>query len=153
MDLKTVLRAQWDRAAGAAAAAIGLLVLALGWFGASGTAELGKQVPYFISGGLGGMFLLGLGGMLWLSADLRDQWRELRRIRVGLEAAAARAVESLPAPVDVPVTVEVVPVDDERSAVAPIVAKNGSPKRKAPARAAATTNGKARRAPITASRT
>jgi hypothetical protein len=88
MDLKTLLRAQWDRAAGAAAAALGLIVLALGWYGVSGTPELGKQVPYFISGGIGGMFLLGLGGILWLSADLRDQWRELRRIRVGVEAAA-----------------------------------------------------------------
>ena len=91
MDLKTLLRAQWDRAAATAAAVLGLLVLVLGWFGASGTPELGKQVPYFISGGLGGIFLLGLGGMLWLSADLRDQWRELRRIRVSVEAAAERA--------------------------------------------------------------
>jgi hypothetical protein len=31
------------------------------------------------------VFLLGLGGMLWLSADLRDEWRELRAIRKRLE--------------------------------------------------------------------
>jgi hypothetical protein len=27
-----------------------------------------------------GVFLLGLGGVLWLSADLRDEWRKLDRI-------------------------------------------------------------------------
>jgi hypothetical protein len=107
MDLKTVLRAQWDRTAAAAAAGLGLIVLIIGWFGASGTAELGRQIPYFISGGLGGVFLLGLGGMLWLSADLRDQWRELRRIRISLEAApSVPAVPPAPVPAPVPVVAE-----------------------------------------------
>jgi hypothetical protein len=34
-------------------------------------------MPYIASGGLGGIFLLGLGSTLWLSADLRDEWRKL----------------------------------------------------------------------------
>jgi hypothetical protein len=38
------------------------------------------------------VFLLGLGGMLWLSADLRDQWRELRLVRMSL-----RELTGLPA--------------------------------------------------------
>ena len=45
-----------------------------------------QQIPYIISGGIGGLFLLGLGAMLWLSADLRDEWRKLdaieRQLRV-----------------------------------------------------------------------
>jgi hypothetical protein len=37
-------------------------------------------MPYVVSGGLVGIFLLGLGGVMWLSADLRDEWRELARL-------------------------------------------------------------------------
>jgi hypothetical protein len=39
-----------------------------------------QQIPYLISGGVGGLFFLGLGAMLWLSADLRDEWRRLDAI-------------------------------------------------------------------------
>jgi hypothetical protein len=35
------------------------------------------------------MFLLGLGAMLWLSADLRDEWRKLDRIERRLGSAPA----------------------------------------------------------------
>ena len=30
-----------------------------------------------VSGGMFGLFLLGIGALLWLSADLRDEWRKL----------------------------------------------------------------------------
>jgi len=53
-----------------------------------------EQLPYIISAGIGGMFLLGLGAMLWLSADLRDEWRKLDRIERRLGSAPAA-----PAPV------------------------------------------------------
>jgi hypothetical protein len=32
------------------------------------------------------MFLLGLGAMLWHSADLRDQWRKLDRLEERFES-------------------------------------------------------------------
>lgn len=92
MDMIKHAKAQWDRALAGAASFLGLIALVAGWFGASGTPELGKQIPYFISGGLGAIFLLGVGGTLWLSADLRDQWRELRRIRTQLERTAPVAL-------------------------------------------------------------
>jgi hypothetical protein len=50
------------------------------WVGVSATAFPGEQMPYVVSGGLVGIFLLGLGGVMWLSADLRDEWRELARL-------------------------------------------------------------------------
>ena len=62
----------------------GILALVLGWVGASGTEFVAKQVPYIVSGGLGGLVLLMIGGTLWLSADFRDEWRALDRIEARL---------------------------------------------------------------------
>ena len=89
MDLKTLFRLQWDRAAAWAFVGIGAVVLIVGWVGVSGSALPAEQLPYIISAGIGGMFLLGLGAMLWLSADLRDEWRKLDRIERRLGSAPA----------------------------------------------------------------
>ena len=48
-----------------------------GWVGVSGTAYSAEQMPYVVGGGLVGIFLLGVAAVLWLSADLRDEWRTL----------------------------------------------------------------------------
>ena len=58
----------------------GAVALIVGYFGVSGTLETGEQLPYVVSGGLVGLFLLGLGALLWVSADLRDEWRKLDAI-------------------------------------------------------------------------
>jgi hypothetical protein len=76
------LRSWWDRLSAWAAIGVGVIALLIGYFGVSGTPYVAKQLPYFISGGLFGIFMLGIGAMLWLSADLRDEWRELRDIKV-----------------------------------------------------------------------
>ncbi|HEY3604610.1 MAG TPA: hypothetical protein VGL04_08040 [Sporichthyaceae bacterium] len=86
MDLVKVLQAQWDRAAAIASTIAGAILLIFGWYHVSDTGFVSKQLPYIASEGLGGVFLLGMGGMLWLSADLRDQWRELRAMRHRLDA-------------------------------------------------------------------
>ena len=73
MKISTLLRLQWDRA---------LAVLAaLGYLGTSGTDLVAGQLPYLISGGLCGMFAITIAATLWLSADFRDEWRELRTLR------------------------------------------------------------------------
>lgn len=77
MDPLTYIRNQWDRVGAWAAIGLGALFLFLGWLGISDTVLPSEQLPYIISGGLGGFFLLGLGAMLWISADLRDEWRKL----------------------------------------------------------------------------
>jgi hypothetical protein len=86
MPLLELVRTQWDRALGALAAVAGAILLLVGWVKISDTGFVSEQLPYLASAGLGGVFLLGFGGMLWLSADLRDQWRELRGIRARLDA-------------------------------------------------------------------
>jgi uncharacterized membrane protein YfcA len=84
MGFMNWVRVQWDRAAAMAAMLIGLLALLLGWIGVSGQAYVAKQLPYVISGALFGIFMIGVAAVLWLSADLRDEWRELRGIRLEL---------------------------------------------------------------------
>lgn len=77
MDLVKLIRAQWDRAAAVAALAVGVVALILGYVGVSSTGFLAEQLPYIVSGGIAGLFCLGLAATLYLSADLRDEWRKL----------------------------------------------------------------------------
>ena len=79
-DLVQWVRNQSDRVASWACIGLGVICLIAGWVGVSATAFPGEQMPYIVSGGLVGLFLLGLGGVMWLSADLRDEWRELGRL-------------------------------------------------------------------------
>lgn len=88
MTFLTFLKTQWDRTAGVVSVVAGAIVLLLGWIGVSSTGYVSEQLPYIVSGGLFGVFLLAVGGMLWLSADLRDEWREMRAIRLRLDEQA-----------------------------------------------------------------
>ena len=81
MEFLKFARVQWDRTTAVVAAVLGALCLLGGFIGVSNTPYVGAQLPYFISGGLFGIFLLGVAGTMWLTADLRDEWRELRAIR------------------------------------------------------------------------
>jgi hypothetical protein len=88
-------RVHWDRAVAVLAAIGGAVAIFVGWNGASQTAYPAEQLPYLLSGGLIGVLLFGTGATLWLSADLRDEWGELRGIRDELRAAnEARAIQS-----------------------------------------------------------
>jgi hypothetical protein len=90
MDFLRWARTHWDRLAGVLAAVGGMILLLVAWEGASTTGYPAEQLPYLISGGLGGLFLLGTGATLWLSADLRDEWAELHGIREELRATRER---------------------------------------------------------------
>lgn len=77
MNIWKYARAQWDRTVAGTLFALGALALVVGWVGVSKEALTALQIPYIVSGGLGGIFFLGLGAVFWLSADLRDEWRKL----------------------------------------------------------------------------
>jgi hypothetical protein len=80
MDVLMWARNQWDRVLAWVVVGIGTLVLILGWVGVTSTPYTFEQIPYVVSGGLGGIFLLGIAAMLWISADLRDEWRLLQEM-------------------------------------------------------------------------
>ena len=102
MDKMTYVRAQWDRVLAIVLVAVGLLLLLLGWLGVRDKAYPAEQIPYLVSGGLLGLFATGIGAMLWVSADLRDEWRKLDDLERAVRGeadddAAASPVEPAPA--------------------------------------------------------
>lgn len=105
MELKRWLQAQWDRAAAVASVLIGALALLIGYYGVRDALYPGEQIPYVISGGLFGLFAVGLGAVLWLSADLRDEWRKLDDIHEAVTELVSHTRAS-PAPTS---TADVVP--------------------------------------------
>ena len=87
MDWKLFVRANLDRVVGWSLISGGAVALLLGWLGASGTPLPSEQIPYIISGALGGLILVGVGTTLLISADLSDEWRKLDEIRDELRVA------------------------------------------------------------------
>ena len=79
-EMTTWLRAQWDRVLAWVLGLAGLVALLVGWLGVSGTPYLAEQLPYLVSAGMLGLFLLGVGATVWISADLRDEWRKLDEV-------------------------------------------------------------------------
>ena len=102
MPVKRLLALFWDRVAAVACVAVAVILLIVGWFQVSARSAAGDQIPYIMSAGIGGLFLLWIGTTLWLSADLRDEWRKLDVIDESLrrladsEAAAGGETISLP---------------------------------------------------------
>jgi hypothetical protein len=84
MDLMTWLRAEWDRVLGFGLIALGAILLVLGYLGVSNSPYVAEQLSYIVSGGLGGLFLLGAGATLLILADLHDEWRKLDRVEAML---------------------------------------------------------------------
>ena len=84
MDLMTWLRAEWDRVLGFGLIAAGAVLLVLGYLGVSNSPYVAEQLSYIVSGGLGGLFLLGAGATLLILADLHDEWRKLDRVEAML---------------------------------------------------------------------
>jgi hypothetical protein len=87
------VRDQWDRVGAVVLVVVGALALLLGWLGISDAVLPSEQLPYLLSGGLVGVFLLGVGTTMWLSADLRDEWRKLDRLEELVRGQAEVDVE------------------------------------------------------------
>lgn len=88
MDLKAFVRANADRVIAVGLVIIGTIAVILGWFGVSGTGLAAEQIPYLVSGGIGGLILVVVGCTAWVSADLQDEWRRLDAIEEHLRSLA-----------------------------------------------------------------
>ena len=80
--------------------ALGLVLLAAGWFGAGGEAALDDQVPY-INLAVGGVLVGATGGALWLVSGLRAVRSRQTRVKTLIDA---RAGERGPTPTAAPDT-------------------------------------------------
>ena len=62
---------------GAVFAPLGFLLVLVGWYGSAGSGLVFEQVPYVVSGGLGGLALVIVGCTLyacwWITRAIRDQ--------------------------------------------------------------------------------
>ena len=96
MPVSRLLRLFWDRAAAVTCVVIAAVVLISGWVSLSAESEAGDQIPYIMSGGIGGLFILWIGTTLWLSADLRDEWRKLDALDESVRRLAASGDGVLP---------------------------------------------------------
>jgi hypothetical protein len=90
MDVKRYVRAQWDRVVAGGCVLLGAIALLLGWLGMSDSALSYQQLPYLISGGLVGLAVIGVGATMYLSADLRDEWRKLDTLEDKVDQALAQ---------------------------------------------------------------
>jgi hypothetical protein len=75
--------------------AAGAIALFVGYWGVSGTLDPGKQLPYVVSGGLGGLFLLGLGVALVLHAELGETRRQVLDLRALIENRPTAPLEEM----------------------------------------------------------
>ena len=102
MEFLTFVRCHWDRVLAWVAVALGVVVLTVGYLGVSSTGYVFEQLPYVVSGAVGGLFLLGLGAMSWLSADLRDEWSKLDSLEQAVLAGNALLAEQQEQPEQAP---------------------------------------------------
>jgi len=86
--VKRLLTLFWDRVAAVTCVVVAVVTLIVGWIQLSAESQAGDQIPYIMSAGIGGLFLLAIGLTLWLSADLRDEWRKLDVIDESLRRLA-----------------------------------------------------------------
>lgn len=92
---------------GAVMVPVGFLLIMVAWWGASDTGAVFEQIPFLISGGLGGLGLMVAGGFLyngwWLTRQVREareQHRDLLERHEQLarnNAELAAAVQALSA--------------------------------------------------------
>ena len=78
-----------------AVTAIGVVVVLVGYLGVRNESDVALQIPYLLSGGLGGLTLVGLGAVCLLQSQLRNQARNNARLVEQLEEWKDAALSEL----------------------------------------------------------
>ena len=63
----------------------GLVVVLIGYLGVRNHSDIELQLPYFISGGVGGLALMGLGALTLIQYQMRVQARRFAELTDSLE--------------------------------------------------------------------
>jgi hypothetical protein len=87
---KLASRDNWMLIIGGALVPLGVVLILLGWLGASATPLVFEQVPYLISGGVLGLALVFVGGFVYFAYWLTLLVRENRSTREDLVAVLSR---------------------------------------------------------------
>lgn len=77
---RAALGARWRTLLGWGAIVLGAVVMLIGWLGVSDQTEVAKQLPYLVSGGVGGLALVGGGVGFLVSEDLRSERDRIGRL-------------------------------------------------------------------------
>jgi hypothetical protein len=104
--------------------ALGIVVVLVGYLGVRNESDVALQIPFLLSGGLGGLALVGLGALGLLQYQLRVQARNNARLIEELEAWKESALTEVRrflegAQIEVSVEAPAQPVAATRRAVAP----------------------------------
>lgn len=94
----------WLQVLGAGLVVVGVIAIAVGWFGVSGTDRVWEQMPYFVSGGIGGSSLITLGVLCLLAYEHRqdrfyvaDLLRQQKELEFGLAGEFDALLEQIQA--------------------------------------------------------
>lgn len=80
-ELRRDWRAKLTRpVVGWALSALGALFIVIGYFGVANEALVAKQIPYLVSGGIGGMVLVAVGAFLLGTDDIRKQLNRIEQL-------------------------------------------------------------------------
>lgn len=98
MNLLSWLRAVRERLFGFGLIVAGAVMVVGGYLGVKGTPFVVIQLCYLASGGVIGIFCLGLGAAVVLSADIHDEWRRLDAIEAAIRETAQQPPPGSPPP-------------------------------------------------------
>jgi hypothetical protein len=88
---------RWMLVVGGTLLPLGVMLVLLGWYGASHTVLLFEQIPYLISGGLLGLSLVMAGGFVYFAYWMTLLVRENRTAREDIHAVLLRMEDLLQA--------------------------------------------------------
>jgi hypothetical protein len=77
---KKSLQARWRTIVAWVSIGAGAVAIFIGWLGVSAQTIVAKQLPYLISGGVGGIVLVGAGVGLLVAEDLRAERARIGRL-------------------------------------------------------------------------
>jgi hypothetical protein len=109
--LRAVRGADWRQTVGGAVLLLGFVLLALGWFGVSGSDRTADELSYLCAGGLGGLALIATGLTLLVAHEHRAD----RQAFAQLERRVGRLEEGVTAQFDALRDTIVDPASAERS--------------------------------------